>query len=121
MIRKGDCLDILYKRMINFLPGSFDPKTTDKRYLVKAQFGIMQLLMRDENTNVNGFVFLIDMTKINMKHQLFWGREGIKMRMNIAQVCVRECRSLYVNSQFFYTSWTLTVWHRLTNRFVIFS
>ena len=46
----------------------------------------MQLLMRDENTNVNGFVFLIDMTGVEMKHQLFWSLEEVKMQMHIFQV-----------------------------------
>ena len=47
---------------------------------------MVQLLLRDENTNVNGLVFVIDMTGMQMKHQLFWGPEEIKMRMHLVQV-----------------------------------
>ena len=54
------------------LPAHFDPKTTNKRSFFGAKYGVMQLLMRDENTNVNGFVFLVDMTGTELKHKLFW-------------------------------------------------
>ena len=74
--------------MISFL-ARFDPKTSDKRCLFKADYGMIQLLLRDENTNVNGLVFMIDMTGMQMKHQLFWGLEESKMQMHLVQV--RSC------------------------------
>ena len=66
--------------------GNFDPKTLDKRHMMRAQMAIFHLIMRDENTNVNGLVYLLDMTGLEVKHQLFWTLEDIKRNMHLFQV-----------------------------------
>ena len=79
---------------ISSVAANFDPKTLDRRHLMKAQMAILHLIMRDENTNVNGVVYLLDMTGLEVKHQLYWTLEDIKRNMHIFQVklmCSNMC------------------------------
>ena len=48
---------------------------------------IFYSVIRDENAMVNGFVYVCDMSGMDMSHQLFWTLEDMKRNMHLFQVC----------------------------------
>ena len=63
---------------------------------MKAQMAVFHLMMRDENTNVNGFVYLMDATGLDLKHQLYWSLEDVRRQMHITQVDIIVFEACYV-------------------------
>ena len=77
----------------HLIAARFDPKTLDMRLWTKAAFlSVMHHLLRDENTSVNGFVYLLDATGLELKHKLFWGLNDIKRHIHIVQVNINTLR-----------------------------
>ena len=71
----------------------FDPKTLDMRHWTKAAFlAVMHHLLRDENSSVNGFIYFLDGTGVELKHKLYWGLDDIKRHMHIVQVNINTLR-----------------------------
>ena len=53
---------------------------------MKAVFGVYMWLMLDENTQVNGIIYLMDFTGFEMKQMLFFGLDDMKKMTKMWQV-----------------------------------
>ena len=58
-----------------------------KSQVMKAVFGVYMWLMLDENTQVNGIIYLMDFTGFEMKQMLFFGLDDMKKMTKMWQVC----------------------------------
>ena len=58
-----------------------------KGFTVKALFGTLLAMLYDENTQVNGIMFMFDMTGYEMRHIRFFSIEDNKNFAKLWQVC----------------------------------
>lgn len=68
------------RKILLIKEGAIDPhsKVYNVATVMRAIFAYVFHLLRDENVQVNGVVCLSDMTGFSIKHQTFWGYEGMK-------------------------------------------
>ena len=70
------------------LTAAYDPAEwkNKKGDMVRAMYCAIFYMIRDEQCQVNGIVFLSDMTGLTLAHQTFWSIDEVKRQMKYWQV-----------------------------------
>ena len=66
--------------------GNLDTSKHTKTLVMRSVFVVNHLMLRQEKTQVNGFILLVDLTGFSLKHQTFWTVDEIRHLMNAVQV-----------------------------------
>ncbi len=77
---------VVYWSLLGSLLGVLDPSIHTKAITMNASWIVSLWMCRDEEVQVNGIIYLMDLTGFNMKHQAFWNLEDMKIMMNLYQV-----------------------------------